>query len=43
MTSSSEIDEEQRISEDDEFINEYMRPCKVVVSDGNGFKTVIGD
>lgn len=29
--------------EDEEFINEYMRPVTVTVSDGNAFKTVIGD
>lgn len=28
---------------EEEFINEYMRPVTVTVSDGNAFKTVIGD
>lgn len=28
---------------DEEFTNEYMRPVTVTVSDGNAFKTVIGD
>jgi hypothetical protein len=29
--------------QEEEFINEYMRPVTVTVSDGNTFKTVIGD
>ena len=29
--------------DEEEFINEYLRPVTVVVSDGNTFKTVIGD
>ena len=28
---------------EEEFINEYLRPVTVTVSDGNSFKTVIGD
>ena len=30
-------------SDTEEFINEFARPCTVTVSDGNTFKTVIGD
>lgn len=29
--------------EEEEFINEYTRPVTVTVSDGNSFKTVLGD
>ena len=28
---------------DEDFVNEYLRPVLVTVSDGNSFKTVIGD
>ena len=41
----SSIDSDHSFSDDvdEEFMNEYMRPVTVTVSDGNAFKTVIGD
>ena len=42
MTSSS-VDRADSDVEEEEFINENLRPVTVVVSDGNSFKTVIGD
>ena len=44
-SSGPSIDSDYSFSEylDEEFTNEYMRPVTVTVSDGNAFKTVIGD
>ena len=46
MTSSScdlSTGQGQSDLEEEEYINENLRPVTVVVSDGNSFKTVIGD
>lgn len=32
----------RQCEEEEEFINEYLRPVTVTVSDGNAFKTVLG-
>ena len=36
------VEEERRMNEE-EFINEYARSITVTVSDGNAFKSVVGD
>lgn len=41
LASESILRDESDVEE--EFINEYARPVTVTVSDGNTFKTVIGD
>ena len=43
QSASSSFDDFDCHDSEEEFKNEYLRPIKVTVSDGNAFKTVIGN